>query len=33
MDKMMDSISDLENKIEEYRPQTPEEKLELTLFG
>lgn len=29
MDKMMASISDLENKIEEYRPQTPEEKLEL----
>jgi len=29
MDKMMASISNLENKIEEYRPQTPEEKLEL----
>lgn len=29
MDKVMASINDLENKIEEYRPQTPEEKLEL----
>ncbi len=29
MDKVMSSINDLEDKIEEYRPQTPEEKLEL----
>ena len=29
MDKMMSSINQLEDKIEEYRPQTPEEKLEL----
>ena len=29
MDKVMASINDLEGKIEEYRPQTPEEKLEL----
>tara|TARA_Y100000389_G_C17438476_1_gene507029 strand:+ start:826 stop:1605 length:780 start_codon:yes stop_codon:yes gene_type:complete len=29
MDKVMSSINNLEDKIEEYRPQTPEEKLEL----
>jgi uncharacterized coiled-coil protein SlyX len=29
MDKMMSSINQLEDKIEKYRPQTPEEKLEL----
>ena len=29
MDKVMSSINQLEDKIEEYRPQTPEEKLEL----
>ena len=29
MDKVMASINNLEDKIEEYRPQTPEEKLEL----
>jgi len=29
MDKLMTSIGDLEDKIEEFRPQTPEEKLEL----
>jgi len=29
MDKVMASINHLEDKIEEYRPQTPEEKLEL----
>ena len=29
MDNMMSSINQLEDKIEEYRPQTPQEKLEL----
>ena len=29
MDDMVDKISDLEDKIEKYRPRTPEEKMEL----